>query len=49
MSQNIHLVERTLHILITEDYLLAKFLNQLEMIEWWAEQERLEQERKQFR
>lgn len=40
MSQNIHLVERTLGVVIHEDYLLGKFLNQLEMIRWWNEEEK---------
>jgi hypothetical protein len=39
LSKAIHTVERELGVCITEDYLLGKFLNQLEMIEWWRAEE----------
>jgi hypothetical protein len=45
MSQAIHTVERELGVLITEDYLLGKFVNQLEMIRWWREEEQRQQNR----
>ena len=39
-SQAIHIVERELHVMIDADYPLMKFLNQIEMIKWYKEEER---------
>ena len=44
MSQAIHTVERELGVCVTEDYLLGKFINQLEMIRWWREEEQRQQD-----
>jgi hypothetical protein len=46
MSRAIHRVERELGVLVTEDYPLIKFLNQLEMIEWYDKEQKLEAERR---
>lgn len=45
MSRAIHIVERELGVCVDEDYLLVKFFNQLEEINWYREQEKKEYDR----
>jgi len=48
MARAIFTVEKELGFLITPDYPLLKFLNQLEMLRWWREEEQKEYERTQY-